>query len=203
MLNALVKKSTFAGSAAIFIVIFAVLVSLVGINPVYAAPKSSFGQGKFTVGSGIKPGIYRSKSVIKSGANCFWHITTTGSNGNEDIAIDNSKGGILTLNLQKGMDIETKRCGTFVKSSLTAPRGTPRTTVGNGVWLVGVDMEPGTYKVDKDIFGKSCYLKIYTAGSNLEDLLEIENYTRGTPYATLQIGEEFYNNGCGTLTLEN
>jgi hypothetical protein len=203
MLNAPVKKSTFAGSAAIFIVIFAVLVSLVGINPVHAAPKSSFGQGKFTVGSGIKPGIYRSKSVIKSGTNCFWHITTTGSNGNEDIAIDNSKGGILTLNLQKGMDIETKRCGTFVKSSLTAPRGTPRTTVRNGVWLVGVDMEPGTYKVDKDIFGKSCYLKIYTAGSNLEDLLEIENYTRGTPYATLQIGEEFYNNGCGTLTLEN
>jgi hypothetical protein len=189
--------------SAIFVLIFAFLFGLSGSNPALAAAKSSFGQGKFTVGRDIKPGIYRSKSVVKSSANCFWHITTTGSNGNEDIAIDNSRGGILTLNLQKGMDIETKRCGTFVKSSLSAPRGTPRTTVGNGVWLVGIDMEPGTYRVDKDIFGKSCYLKIYTAGSNLEDLIAIENYTRGTPSATLEVGEEFYNNGCGTLTLED
>jgi hypothetical protein len=202
MQNVPAKKNTFKDKTSIAIVIFTLLCSFVGINPALAASKSSFGQGKFTVGRDIKPGIYRSKAVVKSGVNCFWHITTTGSNGNEDIAIDNSKGGILTLNLQTGMDIETRRCGTFVKSSLSAARGTPRTTVANGVWLVGIDMEPGTYRVDKDIFGKSCYLKIYTAGSNLEDLVAIENFTRGTPSATLQIGEEFYNNGCGTLTLE-
>lgn len=199
----LTEKITFPRYSTVLLVIFAFVFHFVGINPVQAAPKSSFGQGKFTVGRDIKPGIYRSKSVVKGSASCFWHITTTGSNGNEDIAIDNSAGGILTLNLQRGMDIETKRCGTFVKSSLTASRGTPRTKVGNGVWLVGVDMEPGTYRVDRDIFGKSCYLKIYTAGSNLEDLIAIKNYTRGTPSATLEIGDEFYNNGCGTLTLED
>ena len=197
-----VQKKVFINTM-IFVVIFAFVFTLIGTNPVLAAPKSSFGQGKFTVGRDIKPGIYRSTTVVKSGANCFWHITTTGSNGNEDIAIDNSKGGILTLNLQNGMDIETKRCKPFKKSSLSAPRGNPRTTVGNGVWLVGIDMEPGTYRVNKNIFGKSCYLKIYTAGSNLEDLIAIEEYTRGTPTATLEVGEEFYNNGCGTLTLED
>ena len=202
MKNAPVKKNAFKDKSSISIVIFTLIFSFVGINPVHAAPKSSFGPGKFTVGRDVKPGIYRSKAIVKSGSNCFWKITTTGSNGNEIIAIDNSRGGILTLNLLTGMDLETNRCGTFVKGSLTTARGTPRTTVGNGIWLVGIDMEPGTYRVDKDIFGKSCYLKIYTAGSNLEDLVAIENFTRGTPSATLEIGEEFYNNGCGTLTLE-
>lgn len=202
MKHTLLRKNILQDKRSITIVVFSLIFSLVGINPVLAAPKSSFGQGKFTVGRDVKPGIYRSKAIVKSGANCYWRITTTGSNGNEIIAIDNSNGGILTLNLQTGMDIDTKRCSTFVKSSLTTARGTPRTTVGNGIWLVGIDMEPGTYRVDKDIFGKSCYLKIYTAGSNLEDLVAIENFTRGTPSATLEIGEEFYNNGCGTLTLE-
>ena len=175
----------------------AVIIVLMGI-PVtaQAAAKTSFGNGKYTVGRHIAPGIYRSKAVITSSGLCYWSITTTGSNGNDIIQNDNSPGGIITLNLQVGQDIENS-CGNFVKSSLTAKRGTPRTTFGNGVWLVGIDIAPGSYEVAKNVLGGRCYLAISTAGSNNSDIISNDNFTKGFPTADLQVGQEFYNHGCG------
>jgi len=162
--------------------------------PVQAAPKSSFGNGKFTVGRQIQSGIYRATSV---GARCYWEISTTGSNGNDIIANGNTAGGILTLNLSSGQDIENRGCGNFARSSLTGKRGTPRKTFGNGIWLVGVDVQPGNYTAVKSALGTHCYLAISTAGSNGADILANQNYTNGTPTMTLDIGEEIDNDGCG------
>ena len=172
-----------------------------GSHPSIAAPKSTFGNGTFTVGRDIQPGIYRTKSVLPSGTNWFFTISTTGSNGNEIIAIDNVKGGIPTLNLRKGWDIENSNCGTYVKSSLTKSRGTPRTSITDGIWLVGVDLKPGTYSATKDVFGSKCWLTIFQAGSNGKETLAIDSYTRGKPSVILAVGQEIQSWGCGTLKL--
>ena len=174
-----------------------ITISVVVLNatsPVYAAPKSSFGNGKFTVSKQIQSGIYRATSV---GARCYWEISTTGSNGNDIIANGNNVGGILTLNLSAGQDIENRGCGNFARSSLTAKRGTPRKTFGNGIWLVGIDVQPGSYVAVKSALGTHCYLAISTAGSNGSDILANQNYTNGTPSMTLDVGEEIENDGCG------
>jgi hypothetical protein len=181
---------------SIYSLLLVFLLSTPGIAE--AAAKTSFGNGRFTVGRQIAPGIYRSKSVVTASGLCYWSITTTGSNGNDIIENDNSPGGIITLNLQVGQDIDNS-CGNFVKSSLTAKRGTPRTTFGNGVWLVGIDIAPGSYEVVKDVLGGRCYLAISTAGSNNSDIISNDNFTKGKPSVDLSVGEEFYNHGCGTF----
>jgi hypothetical protein len=178
---------------SISVIVFASLPQLA-----HAAPKTSFGNGTYTVGKQIAPGIYRSKSTITGSGLCYWSISTSGSNGNDILQNDNSPGGVITLNLQSGQDIENS-CGNFVKSSLTAKRGTPKTTFGNGVWLVGIDIAPGSYGVVKDVLGGHCYLAISTAGSNNADIIANNNYTRGMPSVSLAAGQEFYNHGCGTF----
>lgn len=193
-------KSKFRG---VTVSLLSIVLSGLGVNPTFAAPKSTFGNGTFTVGTDITPGIYRTKSVLPSGTSCYFFISTTGSNGNEIIASDNVNGGIPTLNLKKGWDIENSGCGTYVKSSLTKSRGTPKTSITQGIWLVGVDLKPGTYSATKDVFGSSCWLTISQAGSNGKEILAIDRHTRGKPRVTLATGQEIQTRGCGTLQLVN
>jgi hypothetical protein len=172
--------------------------SSVAPTAAHAGVATSFGNGTYTVGKNIAPGIYRSKTAISLKGDCYWEISTTGSNGNDIISNDNSPGGVITFNLSRGQDIENN-CGTFVKTTLTAKRGTPKTSFGNGVWLVGIDIAPGTYVTQKDVLGGRCYLEISTAGSNGEDIIDNGNYAKGKPSATLDAGTEFKNAGCGLM----
>ena len=72
------------------------------------------------------------------------------------------------------------------------------TSIGNGIWTVGVDVEPGTYRVAKALSGY-CYWGIYRSGSNGDDIIENDGPEGGFPTVTLSEGQDFVNNGCGTF----
>lgn len=162
-----------------------------------AGAKTSFGNGNFTVGKQIQAGIYRSSNIVSSG-DCYWSITTTGSNGNDIIANNNSPGGLITLNLSAGQDIKNS-CGKFSRGNLKTKRIAMKSSFGNGVWLVGVDVKPGDYTAVKSALGTHCYLAISTAGSNGRDIIANQNYTNGVPTISLASGVEIMNDGCGTF----
>lgn len=68
--------------------------------------------------------------------------------------------------------------------------------VGEGVWTVGVDIEPGTYRTVEPV-SSTCYWGIYRTGSNGEDIVANDIVTGGRPTVTLSEGQDFQSD-CGT-----
>lgn len=71
-------------------------------------------------------------------------------------------------------------------------------SISEGVWTVGVDVEPGTYRVSEALTGY-CYWAIYRSGTNGSDIVDNDGPTGGFPSVTLSAGQDFENDGCGTF----
>jgi hypothetical protein len=74
---------------------------------------TSIGGGTYTVGRDVEPGTYRAKDAVSS--DCYWAITTSGTNGADIIENDIPGGGYPTVALKAGEDFTNTRCGTFIK----------------------------------------------------------------------------------------
>jgi hypothetical protein len=74
-------------------------------------------------------------------------------------------------------------------------------TIGQGVWTVGKDMPPGTYRTTKAVTPKKCSWKITVTGSNGSDYVDTDYYVPGGfPTVTLADGQTFESDGCGDWT---
>lgn len=69
-------------------------------------------------------------------------------------------------------------------------------TFGIGTWTVGVDIEPGTYRLAHEV-SETCYWGIYRSGTNKDDIVQNDIVTGGRPSVTLRDGQDF-DSGCGT-----
>lgn len=75
----------------------------------------------------------------------------------------------------------------------------PGPTISEGVWTVGVDIEPGTYRVTDEVTAEQfCYWAIYTSGTNQQDIITNSIPTGGFPQVTLDEGQDFETSDCGT-----
>ena len=74
-------------------------------------------------------------------------------------------------------------------------------TVGDGTWVVGVDIEPGTYKATANV-GSRCYWGIYASGTNGDDIIANDLPGGGLPSVSLAAGQDFKTSRCGTWTRE-
>jgi hypothetical protein len=72
------------------------------------------------------------------------------------------------------------------------------TSITQGIWTVGVDIEPGTYRTAEPVIG-DCYWGVYTSGTNGSDIVDNDIPSGGFPTVTLSVGQDFENNGCGTF----
>jgi hypothetical protein len=72
------------------------------------------------------------------------------------------------------------------------------TSIAEGTWTVGVDVEPGTYRTARPV-GSDCYWGIYRSGSNGSDIIDNGIPGGGHPMVTLSEGQDFVNNRCGTF----
>lgn len=70
-------------------------------------------------------------------------------------------------------------------------------TVGDGTWVVGSDIAPGTYRASEPV-GSSCYWGIYSSGSNGADILDNDLPGGGHPVVVLAEGQDFKSARCGT-----
>jgi hypothetical protein len=71
-------------------------------------------------------------------------------------------------------------------------------TVSDGIWTVGVDIEPGTYRAT-DV-GEDCYWGIYKSGTNGDEIINNDIPGGGNPTVTLSEGQDFESARCGEWT---
>ena len=72
-------------------------------------------------------------------------------------------------------------------------------TIADGTWVVGVDIEAGTYKANSSV-GSSCYWAILTSGTNGDDIINNDIPGGGLPSVTLAAGQDFKSSRCGSWT---
>jgi len=78
-----------------------------------------------------------------------------------------------------------------------APPPGPVASVGDGVYVVGQDMQPGTYRVSAAVTD-GCYWAITKSGSNGADIVQNDLPKGGFPQVTVKAGQDFDSERCGT-----
>lgn len=71
-------------------------------------------------------------------------------------------------------------------------------TIAPGRWTVGVDIEPGAYRVKDAVTSTRCYWAITRTGSNGDDILSNDYATQGNLAVTLSAGQDFESSDCGS-----
>ncbi len=78
-----------------------------------------------------------------------------------------------------------------------APPPGPGASVGDGVYVVGQDLQPGTYRVSAAVTD-GCYWQITKSGSNGDDIVQNDLPKGGFPQVTVKAGQDFKSERCGT-----
>ncbi|WP_216216256.1 hypothetical protein [Amycolatopsis aidingensis] len=115
----------------------------------------------------------------------------------ERVAELNERDSSLALRADE-LDQRSAELDTRAAAISEAERAVAANTVGDGVWVVGVDVEPGTYRAT-DV-GSDCYWKITASGSNGSDIVDNGIPGGGNPTITLAEGQDFQSARCGDWT---
>jgi hypothetical protein len=100
----------------------------------------------------------------------------------------------------RGAELDTREAALAAREqAVTATeQRIANTSIGEGTWTVGRDVEPGTYRTTTAVSGQ-CYWGIHRSGSNGSDIIDNDIVTGGFPTVTLREGQDFTNRDCGTF----
>jgi hypothetical protein len=153
-----------------------------------------FGDGTYQVGKDIKPGTYRTRA----GSSGCYYERLSGFGGSTDEIIANNltdAPAIVTIApTDKGFTSE--RCGTWTQdlSQITQSK----TTFTDGMYIVGTDITPGTYK---STGGDGCYYARLRGFGNTVDDVIINNLIDTPTIVTISASDKgFETHRCGTWT---
>lgn len=184
--RARVVRTILLGGAA------AVAVAASGAMVANGAAAKTFGDGTHVVGKDIPPATYRTRG----GSGCYWaRLRSFGGGLNAILANDNADGPAVVTILRTDRGFETRRCGTWTSNLARITKS--KTRFGQGTFIVGTDIAPGTYRGR----GDGCYwarLRSFTGGLN--SIIANDNATGPTVVTINRRDKGFLSRRCGTWT---
>jgi hypothetical protein len=156
--------------------------------------KPSFGDGTYQVGTDIQPGTYRTRD---GSLNCYWErLKDFNGDLNSILANGNTSAPAIVTIERTDAGFNSQGCGTWTQdlSAITESK----TSFGAGAYIVGTDIEPGTYR---NSGGTNCYyerLRGFNGGMNAVITNGITSNPSIVTIAPTDAG--FQSNGCGTWT---
>lgn len=172
-------------------------------------------------GVDVVPGIYRTVDAqVPDGMNggiLFDRSCAFGQYSDADGGLDaliaggTADGGHPTVTLSEGQLFRSEHCGAWQlvdeADLFDAPDLAPD-TVGDGMWLVGEDLRPGTYRTDAEFTGEYvegafCGYEVDSTWTDWDaELLVLEFAGPGPGGVTLETGQQFVSTECGTWRLQ-
>ncbi|HEY7832295.1 MAG TPA: hypothetical protein VIG30_01905 [Ktedonobacterales bacterium] len=153
-----------------------------------------FGDGTFQVGKDIQPGTYRTR--VGSPGCYYARLKGFGGTVDDIIANDNTDAPAVVLIAATDKGFQSQNCGTWTQdlSQITASK----TTFGDGIYIVGTDITPGTYKNSGD---QGCYYaRLSGFGGTVDDIVS-NNNTDAVAIVTIAASDKgFQSARCGTWT---
>jgi hypothetical protein len=156
-------------------------------------PLSGFGPGLMTVGEDIEPGIYFANEAEEF---CYFERLQGFSGEFEDIIANEilDDRGIVEI-FESDAGFHSERCGDWV-SEPGEVRDDPSAPLERGTFLVGDEVEPGTWQAEG---GENCYwARLSGFSATLDDVIT-NDY--GTTDPVVEISAEdagFHSADCGT-----
>ena len=151
-----------------------------------------FKDGTFIIGKDIQAGTYRTR---KAASGCYYSRLNGFSGELEDINANEltNAPAIVTIDASdKGF--KSSGCGTWTQdlSAIT----TSRTSFGDGILIVGTDIDAGTYKNSGD---STCYYsRLNGFSGELEDIISNELTSTSAIVTISDTDKGFKSAGCGT-----
>lgn len=164
-------------------------------TPAVTTQGFTFGSGTWRVGSEIPAGTYRTR---QSTSGCYW-ARLKGFSGNlSDILANDFGSGYMVVTIKatdKGF--ESSRCGRW--SSNLSRVTNSMTSFGQGTFIVGTDMVPGTYRSSK---GDGCYwARLRGFAGTLNEIIANDFRSSGRALVTIKGTDKgFQSSRCGTWT---
>ncbi|MEP6978399.1 MAG: hypothetical protein ABI948_10140 [Thermoleophilia bacterium] len=152
----------------------------------------TFADGTHAVGKDIPPGTYRTRG----GNGCYWaRLRSFGGGLNAIIANDNAQGPAVVTISRTDRGFETARCGTWTSNLARITKS--KTRFGEGTYIVGTDITPGTYRAR----GSGCYwARLRSFGGGLNSIIVNDNTTGSTIVTISRRDKGFQSSRCGTWT---
>ncbi|MCO8270568.1 hypothetical protein M1L60_08150 [Actinoplanes sp. TRM 88003] len=169
-----------------------------GLAPAAAAPKATIpGTGTYLVNKDFQAGVYRS---VGNSA-CYWQRATDATGATSSI-IANDIGDGQRLVYVKPTDkvFKTSGCKTFTRvtpAAMTA-KSTRTTIPGNGVYFVGADFTPGTYRSTAN--KEFCYWERSRSADGASSNIIANEIAQGQLLVTIKPGGVFKTSSCTTWT---
>jgi hypothetical protein len=152
-----------------------------------------FGNGTWIVGQDIQPGTYRTR---EASGNCYWErLSGLSGNFGDIIANDGISYPTVVTIAPTDKAFESSGCATWTSdlSQVTASK----TTFGDGVWIVGVDISPGTYERTG---GGDCYWERLSGFSGTFGDIIANSFAGATIVTIARTDRGFKSEHCGTWT---
>ncbi len=160
-------------------------------------PGSFAGNGTFQVASQIQPGLYRSSSSDFG----YWERLSGAGGTLDEILVNGLVNGQVYVQIAStDAYFSTARMDRWVPVDLSAPGPQATSFVGDGMFMVGVDIAPGTYQstsLDSGYWGR-----LSGASGVLDDVLANDLTTTGDQaIVTIEPTDKFFTtSGMGTWT---
>lgn len=159
---------------------------------------AGFGDGTQRVGTQIQAGRYRTRNA---GSLCYW-ARLSGFTGSLDEVIANdtasSPKSLVVDILPTDAGFQSRGCGRWT-SDLSPVTSSPTSDFGDGTWIVGVDVAPGTWSTPGDDLCYWARLSGFTG--EFDELTANDVSTSGGAVVTiLPTDVGFATSGCGTWT---
>ncbi|MFF8608779.1 hypothetical protein ACF06X_22870 [Streptomyces sp. NPDC015346] len=155
------------------------------------------GDGDFEVGTDVKPGLYRTSG--NKDAMCYWERAKDSSGETDSIlANDNVTGTSYVLIKPTDKLFKSSGCAEWEAVDEKAT-GTPKTTLkgDGGMFKVGVDIAPGTYKSTGNE-DDGCYWERSKDASHSTDAILANNNVSGTAIVKVSKSDAYFKtSGCG------
>ncbi|KZL94384.1 hypothetical protein [Clostridium magnum] len=146
------------------------------------APKDdSIKEGMYKVGTDIQPGEY----VVTSDTSGYVEVTKDSTGSLDSIVMNENIQGRVYVTIASGQYFTTKNAKTYPADK--APKVTPTDNkLSSGQYKVGVDIQPGEYKVRSSNGG---YVEVSKSSKHgMGDIVSNDNFT-GDKYITIAAGQ--------------
>ena len=156
--------------------------------------KPNFGDGTYQVGTDIQPGTYRTR---EGSSGCYYE-RLSGFSGEFDDILANGNADAPAIIAIKPTDagFTSQDCGTWTKdlSAITESK----TSFGEGAYIVGTDIEPGTYR---NSGSSGCYYeRLSSFTGDFNGIIANGNADEPAVVTIEPTDAGFQSNDCGTWT---
>ncbi len=159
-----------------------------------ASNARTFGDGIHEVGVDIQPGTYRAREA-QSG--CYWARLSSLSGETDDIIANENEEAhpVVTISpIDKAF--ESDGCGEWT-TDLSAVTDS-RTSFGDGKFIIGTDIDPGTYRSE---VGSGCYYaRLSGFGGTTDEIIANANASGPALVTIAPTDKGFQSSGCGKWT---